>query len=145
MADMFSFVKFSGNGASNFALKGKEDIAFAQIGPFAVYELLIRTLVVNFFPFLVKTRLKLEKTPEEYEHDLGYKVVSPKHVHPLFVGIITSERLKEDYDACKNKLSLEEIADLNEVLIADAINSERAERVAKIREKAKTQKSSPYG
>ena len=61
MGDMFSFVKFSGNGASNFALKGKEDIAFAQIGPFAVYELLIRTLVVNFFPFLSKLVLNWKK------------------------------------------------------------------------------------
>ena len=87
----------------------------------------------------------MEKTPEEYEYELGYKIVSPKQIHPLFAGIIASDKLKEDYSACKYKLSLEEIADLNEVLIADAINSERAERVARIREKAKTEKSSPYG
>ena len=144
MEDMFASVKFSGNGATNFPLKGKEDIAFARIGPFAVYELLIRCLVINFFPFLIKDRLKLEKTPEEYELELGYKPVAPKQVHPLFVGILASEHLDVDYLDCKYKLTLEEIADLNEVLIAEALNNELAERVAKRRSKSKTDKSSPY-
>ena len=61
MDDMFSTVKFTGNGVTNFALKGKEDIAFARIGPFAVYELLFRCLVVNFFPFLSRIVLSWKK------------------------------------------------------------------------------------
>ena len=86
----------------------------------------------------------MEKTSEEYELELGYKPVVPKQIHPLFVGILASEKLDVDYFDVKYKLSLEEIADLNEVLIADAMNNELAERVAKIRSKSKSDKTSPY-
>ena len=57
MGDMFETVSVTGNGMNNQRLKGKEAFSFAFTGPFVVYEVLIRSLVVNFFPFFSKTVL----------------------------------------------------------------------------------------
>ena len=86
----------------------------------------------------------MAKSAEELEYELGYTPSKPKNIHPIFVGIISSADDKTAaYNKCKYELSLEEIGDLNELLIAEAINNEKAERVAKMRAKQESSKNSP--
>ena len=86
----------------------------------------------------------MEKSPEEYEHELGYTPVYPKQIHPIFSGILASG--KETYRACRYELTLEDIANINEQLISEAINNEKAEKVAKSKNSQTQQSasSSPF-
>ena len=86
----------------------------------------------------------MEKSPEEYEHELGYTPVYPKQIHPIFSGILASG--KETYRACRYELTLEDIANINEQLISEAINNEQAEKVAKSKNSQTKQSasSSPF-
>ena len=82
----------------------------------------------------------MEKSVEELEYELGYKPSTP---NPIFVGVLLSEKLNVLYEDCKLKLSLEDIANMNELLIAEALNNFKAVRVAKMRAQQKSNKNSP--
>ena len=46
---MFNNVRFKGNGADNFVrLRDAEDMAFKDLEPVHIYEVLLRCLAVNF-------------------------------------------------------------------------------------------------
>ena len=51
--ELFMFVYFTNEAAqTRQRLGGAEDTAFEKLEPFAVYEVLLRALAVNFFPSL---------------------------------------------------------------------------------------------
>ena len=81
----------------------------------------------KFWRFCTAARLKVGRRSSEYQP------VQPVGIDPIFSGIIDAGLCT--YLDCRDRLSLAEVADLNEVLIARYENERRAHAAAEAKAK----------